>query len=561
MLVTENSDNKDYDKNKKNEDNLPNDVDALPKSAQFLLRLFRKFLPSYIPVAIKLAISIGIMMTFIMTLLGAMMIHKQTQLTRNQMKLQGNTLVQTLANPLGELITLAQPTDKVFIPSTEVVKKKTDPLHKQDLLLTLKVMTTQITLNREILGATIYSADGKVLSNSGINPFNKDSPLELKRKTFLTDRLRNLDWKWEDSPRGYISAITFISPIKLQSTTVGHALVTFNHEILDRSIHSAVKSIIIATLLMILLGIILSYILGRRLTRPLYDLMDASREIGMGNYSYRLPERRHDEIGYLMRSYNTMAQGLYQKAQVEDAFSRHVAPTIAKEIISNIDDDKKNIEYRHVHASIMFVDIVGFTAMSESMSPEGVALLLNNFYTSISKISKLFKGTIDKYMGDCAMVVFGIPEEDENHVYHSIACAVGFQKLIIKHNQLRHERGLFPIHFRIGVNTGDMLAGNMGPDERIQYTVVGDSVNLASRLCTVAPSDSIIITDGTYHLSGLHLKIHATKHERIRIRGIKNPINTYLVQDLLNSNIDLDQHIDNIISELDIKSAKKLVAK
>ena len=350
--------------------------------------------------------------------------------------------------------------------------------------------------------------------------------------------------------------MSFISSIELQNTVVGHALVTFNHDLLNRSIQNAVQSIIIATLLMILLGIILSYVLGRRLTKPLYHLMDASEAIGRGNYSYRLPERRNDEIGFLMSAFNAMAQGLYQKAQVEEAFSRHVAPSIAKEIIENMDE--LSIGGKHVHASVLFVDIVGFTAISESMPPEGVAKLLNEFYTNINKISKAYNGVIDKFMGDCAMVVFGIPNEDEEHVFNSIACAVAIQKLMRKQNRLRKQTGLFPISYRIGVNTGEMLAGNMGSTERIQYTVVGDSVNLASRLCAVAPSDKIIITEETYNLAGIRRKIVAHKHERMRIRGITNPVNTYLVQDLQDPYLNQSNSIiRSIIDDIENKDGNE----
>lgn len=519
MLLTDNE-TKSF---AKNEEHLEEDLKSLPKSVQLLLRVFNKVLPSHIPVAIKLAISIGIMLSLVMTLFAAVIIPHMTKVISKQITQSGNAQVSLLAKIVSEPMTRAQVTEQM--PDT-----KSDTLDNQSLLLTLKTMTTQTTTNPGVLGAVIYSAKGEVLSSEGINPFNNNAPYANTQKRFLDKNLRILEWKWAKSPRGDLSAISFIRPIRLQNTYVGHAMVTFNHDILEITISNMVQFIIIATLFMILLGIVFSYVLGRRLTRPLYSLIDASREIGLGNYSYRVAERRNDEIGYLMSSFNQMAQGLYQKEQVEEAFSRHVSPTIAKEIISNMDEH--NVGTRSVHASVLFVDIVGYTAMSESLPAEAVAALLNEFYTSICKVAKPYNGTIDKFMGDCAMVVFGIPEEDENHVFNSIACALCFQKLMTQQNYIRKTKGQLPIHFRIGVNTGDMIAGNMGSSDRIQYTVVGDAVNLASRLCAVAPSDNIIITDDTYNLAGMRNKINALNHERMRIRGISNPVNTYLVRDL-----------------------------
>lgn len=488
-----------------------------------------ELVPKYIPVAIKLAISIGIMLTLIMSLLGAVIIHNQTKLIRTQLTDRTNTLVQTHANSLGDLITQAQMND-TSVNSDKTPKPKSGLLTKQNLLLTLQVITKQLTNDNEIVGAAIYSAQRKTLSKTGINPFDKASPYAGKEESFLKDDPRILEWGKEYITKHKINPMTFISPIYLQNTIVGYASITFKHDLLDQAIANTVKSIVIATLIMMLLGIMLSYILGRRLTKPLYLLKKASEAIAQGNYQHRLPEHRNDEIGYLMSSFNKMAEGLYQKEKVEKAFSRHVAPSIAKEIINNMEDLSPS--GKHVNASVLFVDIVGFTSISESMSPEGIAQLLNEFYTNINRVCQEYNGIIDKFIGDCAMAVFGIPHEDKEHAFNSIACAVTIQKLLIKQNEIRKQNRMFPISFRIGVNTGDMLAGNMGSAERIQYTVVGDSVNLASRLCAVAPSDKIIISGETCHLAELKDKIVTTQHECIRIRGVTNPVNTYLVEDL-----------------------------
>ncbi len=541
MLVT-NGESKSYSDDKNAEIKDPRE--NLPVLIKYLLKFSDKLMPKHIPVAIKLAVSIGVMLTLIMSLLGAVIIHNQTKLIRNQITLQGSTLVQTLANSLGELITQAQMDDNKNPENANNSKFK--PLDNEKLL-TLNVITTRMTTSPEILGAVVYGAKGEVLASEGVTPFSKNAPFANQEKSYLDGNLKIFEWKWSHFARGDLSAMSFINPIELQNTVVGHALVTFNHDLLNRSIQNSVHSIIIATLLMILLGIILSYILGRRLTKPLYHLIDASHAIGRGNYNYRLPERRNDEIGYLMSSFNSMAQGLLQKAQVEKAFSRHVSPTIAKEIINNM--DKLNIGGKHVHASVLFVDIVGFTAISESLAPEGVAKLLNEFYTNVNKISQAYDGVIDKFMGDCAMVVFGIPHEDENHVFNSIACAITIQKLMKIQNRHRESIKLFPIKFRIGVNTGEMLAGNMGSSERIQYTVVGDSVNLASRLCAVAPSDKIIIAEETYNLAGLRRKVIASSYERMRIRGVSNPVNTYVVQDLQEPYLQLSNKVIQTIME------------
>lgn len=470
-----------------------------------LFRLTARWLPGHIPVAIKLAISIGIMISVGMALLGSLIIHNQTQLLNRQVHTLGQTVVSQLAQSARE------------------------PLLTNDNLQ-LEVLTYNLATAENVIGAAIYSSEMKILSHSGSSPFDILAPYANRQRLYLNDSHRTLLWNWSDAPGGPLDAITFTSPIRFKDVTAGYAVITYSRQAMNQAIRDSVHSIIMATGLLIVLGIIMSYLLGRRLSRPIHHLMNASRAIGMGHYDYRILERRNDEIGHLINSFNFMAQGMLQKQQVENAFARHVSPHVAKEIINNLEPVK--LGGQHTYGSVMFVDIVGFTARSETMAPAGVAELLNEFYTRITQTAQLFNGTIDKYMGDCAMLIFGVAEQDDDHVYHSIAYAVFLQHFMECYNNQRISSGKFPLHLRIGVNSGEMLAGNMGSRERMQFTVVGDAVNLASRLCSAANTDQIIITEDVYQLPGISSRIIASEHQRMHVRGKAEEINTYLVHDV-----------------------------
>jgi adenylate cyclase len=198
----------------------------------------------------------------------------------------------------------------------------------------------------------------------------------------------------------------------------------------------------------------------------------------------------------------------------------------------------------------MFADIVGFTSMSEKLQPKEIASLLNEYFTYISIVSKIFHGTIDKYMGDCAMVVFGVPIKDEDHSFNAIACAVMVQKLVDRLNALRIRNGEFPVYFRIGVNSGDMLAGNMGAQERMQYTVVGEAVNLASRLLTTAENGQVIISQQMFSNEDLHWRVTASKCQEIKLRGISKPVITYIVNDVVATYRDkMDREIEELLKD------------
>jgi adenylate cyclase len=187
---------------------------------------------------------------------------------------------------------------------------------------------------------------------------------------------------------------------------------------------------------------------------------------------------------------------------------------------------------KKVVASALFADIVGFTSISENLEPHAVADMLNEYFNHFSRSAEYYHGHIDKFMGDCAMVLFGVPESDEDHCFHAIACALLFQRVIERVNQSREERGLFPVRFRIGLNCGDMVAGNVGSHERMEYTVIGDSVNLASRLCSIAEGGQIVISSEVYQMEGVEERVEVHQHKSIQVRGKVKPITTYLVEGL-----------------------------
>ncbi len=499
-------------------------------------RLLKPFIPKRFPVAIKLAFSIGVLITVGMSLLGAVIIHNQIDLLNKQIYSNGRTVVVQMAESAKE------------------------PILANDSLV-LDVLNYSLASADNVLGTTIYSADRKVISTAGYNPFDLNAPYANRTRQYLNSSLNTLEWKWENSPTGNVDAITFISPVQFEGVVVGYVLTSFSRQAMSQSINDAVRSIISTTVLLIILGIIMSYFLGWRLSKTLHSLLAASRAIGMGRYNYRIKERRNDEIGDLINSVNAtarmlelksnrMALGILQKKQVEDAFSRYVSPNIVKEVMGNLNAVKVGGDFspnvaaaremmgnatdmavggKFVTGTVVFIDIVGFTSKSETMSPQGVAKLLNEFYSNITRTAALFKGTIDKYIGDCAMILFGIPEEDKDHVFHSIAYAIFFRRLMEEMNKARVERGDFPVHFRVGINSGEMMAGNMGTAERMQYTVVGDTVNLSSRLCSAASTDQIIITEDIYNISGIRNKVIATEYQSIQVRGKVEPVNTYLV--------------------------------
>ncbi|MDW7773179.1 MAG: adenylate/guanylate cyclase domain-containing protein [Desulfobulbaceae bacterium] len=474
------------------------------------------------PIAIKLALAITLLIVTGMSLLGFIILEKQKTIMSQQVDAMGSTIAAQLANSAIEMV-LADDT------------------------LGLQTLVNNLIDEDNILGAMIISEKGIVMAQGGTMPgVNIISSYPVKSEhpsdtqSFEPDQGPKADSVHE--------LVTFVSPVHFNELLAGQAAVTFSKNAMVKSLHEAKNAVVITTAVMILVAILLAFILSKHLSKPIYNLVTACKAIGKGDFHYRLNKCRNDEIGELSLAFNQMADGLLKKSQVENIFSRYVSSSVAKKIMENL--DQVELGSKHVNASVLFADIVGFTGFSETMPPQKVAGLLNEYFSYTSAISQHYHGHIDKFIGDCAMVVFGVPEHDPDHSFHAIACAVMIRKLANRLNTIRINCGMQPVQFRMGINTGNMVAGNLGSNDRMEYTVIGDSVNLASRLSSIAGSDQIVIMDELYKKESIRQRVVAHPHKTIRVHGRQLPVSTYLVDDIKAEYApQMDTCIDAILME------------
>jgi adenylate cyclase len=458
------------------------------------------------PLAYKLSFFITVLVVSCMSLLGIILIQQQSQQMQEQIIEQGTTLARLMAQSVKE------------------------PLLAEDALA-LDTTTSSFAKGSSVLGAAISSLQGDIVSKAGILHEEKNPEIRNFLKQAIKSGKSSHVWEWRSlHGNNRHGVMTFIQPVTYQEVTAGYAQVSFSQSGMRESATRALQAIIAATVLIIVLGIGMAFALGRRITQPIDKLVNASRAIGQGDYSFRFRERRKDELGLLMEAFNEMAQGMLEKTQVKSALSRYVSAGVAREILSNLDD--VSLSGKRVEGSVLFADIKGFTQIAENMRPEELVAILNRYFTLITCACEINHGMVDKYMGDGVMLVFGAPEPDSDHAYHAISCALLIQKLVAHENALREEQGKFPVQFRIGVNTGSMLAGNMGSRERMEYTVVGDTVNLASRLCGITNGNEIVISREMYLRDDVRERVIAGEYQSIQLRGISHPVSTYRVEQL-----------------------------
>lgn len=467
--------------------------------------LWHRLQPRRFPVAYKLALTITLVIGAGMTLLGSVVMDNQTRLLRQQTNQFGHALIRQLADTIKEPV-LASDT------------------------LTLRTAVDAMTSRDGVRGTAVYTDDAHPLVEEGLVPPQPQFKSLLQQTEGDDTAIAALEWRAPAGGGDDAMAITFFTPLVVRNLIVGYVLLTLDHSQLMQAQHDTLRAITAATILMVLLGAIVSVFIGKRLTRPINELMDASLAISRGDYGFRLDERRNDEIGTLMGAFNTMTAGLLRKEQVEQVFSRYMAPKVAQEVLNDLEQVQLGGE--HVEASVLFADIVGFTAMSENMTPQEVNTLLNEYFDVIAQAAHIYHGHVDKYMGDCAMLVFGVPQHDERHALHAVRCAVLIRTLIGALNQRRMARNQIPVHFHISCNSGVMLAGNMGSRDRMEYTVVGDAVNLASRLAGIAEADQIIIAKPMHDLPLMAGEIVSQEHATIRLRGKQEPVATFQVLDV-----------------------------
>ena len=448
-----------------------------------------------IPLAIKWSISISALVVLVMVILGWFLISQQKSSYRHQNELLGEMIVEQFARSASE------------------------PLMADDTFH-LELLVSQQEKNELIVGMYIFDLDGQKVVSAGPPPETGPLQSAMQAKSTGQSDSRRSFWRHADG-----DAISFLTPIRFQNTNVGYALLSIDRQPLKQYLKELINALIATTIGLVALGAFLAFPLAHRLFRPIQQLVEVGEAIDRGETNDLVGEQRRDEIGKVLDSFRRMAQGLEKKKTVEKALSRYVAPSVAERILSG--SNTQQLGGTTAEGSVLFCDIVGFTELSENLAPEQVANLLNDYFHYFSLISSSCQGTVDKFIGDCIMILFGVPEQDEQHALHAVTCAVMIETIAQQINRQREANNEITVQFRIGINSGSMLAGNVGSEERMQYTVVGDVVNVASRICALASPGGIILTGETVKQPGIQHLVKPVNMKPLQVRGRKLPITSY----------------------------------
>lgn len=225
-----------------------------------------------------------------------------------------------------------------------------------------------------------------------------------------------------------------------------------------------------------------------------------------------------------------------EKRVIKNAFKKYVSEDVLGEIMEN--PDAVSLGGKEFNATILFSDVRGFTSLSEKLTPTELVTFLNMYLSRMTNIVLDNKGVIDKYIGDAIMAFWGAPLQTEDHAYKSIVAAALMVDGLVEFNREAEEKGYSPIALGIGINTGDIVAGNMGSEKRFDYTVMGDSVNLASRLEGQSKQYGVEIIASEYTLASLSdMDKHKLESSGVRwreidtiaVKGKKKPVSIFEV--------------------------------
>jgi adenylate cyclase len=239
--------------------------------------------------------------------------------------------------------------------------------------------------------------------------------------------------------------------------------------------------ILLISLAALLLATIAAIAAARSVSKPVQQLAQHTERITRGDYETHLTLDRHDEFGQLAESFNRMTDGLAERDQVRDLLDKNVSPAVASQLMR--DGAALGGEEREV--TILFADLRGFTPLSEKLSPREMVELLNRYLDHMSTEIEHHGGVIDKFIGDAIMAVFGAPISQPDDADRALQAALAMEKALTSLNRELVAEGSPPLAIGIGINTARVIAGNIGSHRRLNYSVIGDGVNVAARLETL----------------------------------------------------------------------------
>jgi len=452
----------------------------------------------HLSLKIKLSLLITSLVVLTVALVSYLLLRQQQQALTEQMIKRGHTIAEHLA--AGGKSALVANDD-----------------------LTLNVLVKEAMNDQDLAYVAFVDDEGMVRAHSDVAAIAKPvvRPAGLMK---LEDKPLVQTYRSESRRE----MIDFAVPLIFSRVPVGALYVGFSKEAIATALAAARDRATLITVALVAISVAGAVGLATVLSRPIFRLVQGTRLIAEGNFQVALPVTSRDELGTLTESFNQMARSLREKEMIKRAFTRYVAREVVEEILKDPEQLALTGEQREV--TVLFCDIRGFTPLAERLTPPQVVSLLNEFYTLMIETTFKHDGTLDKFLGDAVMAVFGAPIAHPDHAMRAVKTALDMRSGIAELNERRATEGKEPIRVGIGVSLGEVVAGTVGTEDRMEYTVIGDSVNLAARLESNAKAGSILISHRTYER--VKDLVNVAPLGSLKVKGKEEEVDVYEVVSL-----------------------------
>lgn len=296
-------------------------------------------------------------------------------------------------------------------------------------------------------------------------------------------------------------------------------LTLYSLEHIRRDQQKLMRSVLMVGFTGVLLSLFFCLVIANGLATPLVRLVKGTRRVVAGDYAVEIPVTSQDEIGELSQAFNDMVSGLALRDKYHNILQAVTDTDVAEQLIQG----ELKLGGEEKKATVLFCDIRGFTQLTEGMPPAEVIQMLNEHMTALTAAVTANHGIVDKFVGDLIMAVFGVPRSSGSDAANAVSCALEMLRLREELNKTSPHK----IQVGIGVATGEVLAGCMGSENRLNYTVLGEYVNLASRLCSKAGLGELLTDANTFAETGGLFKMEKT--EELTLKGFSAGVEAYKV--------------------------------
>ncbi len=272
---------------------------------------------------------------------------------------------------------------------------------------------------------------------------------------------------------------------------------------------------------MIALG--LNFLVAKSIRGPMDEMLKVLRSAREGDFTQRITVLSNDEIGILGDAANAMIRGLAERERIRETFGRYVTPEIRDRILSG----RIPLGGERRVATLVFADLRDFTPYVEETSPEEVIVSIKAYFTAMQRVIRQHGGLVLQYVGDEIEAVFGVPIPSDSHADDALRAALAMRNGLAELNRARSTNGLRPFRHGIGIHTGMVLAGNTGSEDQLSYALIGDTVNLASRIQDLTKSIKWDIVVGEETVRNLKGSFELRKEAPAAVKGYSKPVVVY----------------------------------